>query len=165
MKTKTKLTTACIVAGAMMWLNILSHPLGISEGVQWVLILGVFIPLGLIFVYNKRLKKEKTEAVAAGTLPASKIVDHQNKGRKRLIVIWICLVPFALSFPFWLPSISGISLGRVGDFMVSIASIAMFSLIFWIQLKKLPNKPPQTPISGTPAASAPVAPPPGDADR
>ena len=58
-----------------------------------------------------------------------------------LVTVWICMVPFIMSFHFWLPSISGVSLGRVGDFLVSAATLAMVSVLFWIQLRKLPNHP------------------------
>jgi hypothetical protein len=98
----------------------------------------MWIPLGLTFFYIKKLKSEKASQVAAGILPVSKIEDDKRKARKRLIVIWICMVPFTLTTFLWMPYVSGISLGLWGDVFVSIATLATVSLIFWLQLKKLP---------------------------
>lgn len=98
----------------------------------------MWIPLGLTFFYIKKLKSEKASQVAAGILPVSKIEDDKRKARKRLIVIWICMVPFTLTTFLWMPYVSGISLGLRGDVFVSIATLAMVSVIFRIQLKKLP---------------------------
>jgi hypothetical protein len=123
----------------MSFLIIGSHLLGLSNPTQWALLILMWIPLGLTFFYIKKLKGEKASQVAAGILPASKIEDDKRKARKRLIVIWICMVPFTLTTFLWMPYVSGISLGLRGDVFVSIATLAMVSLIFWIQLKKLPD--------------------------
>jgi hypothetical protein len=132
---------AGVAINAMLWPTLFSRQLGLSEGVQWALRFGAVIPIWLIFVYNKKIKEEETKMVADGTLSARKIEDEQGKAMNRLMVIWICLVPFTMSFPFWLPRISGISLGFRGDVFVSIATLAIISLIFLIRIKKMANQP------------------------
>jgi hypothetical protein len=103
------------------------------------------------------MKEEKAEAIASGAMLPSKVVSEQIKGRRRLIVIWICMFPLTMSFPFWLPIVSGVSLGRVGDFMTALGSFLMLSLICWIQLKKMPNQSTDPTLSsGTPAARQPA---------
>ena len=59
MTTRVKLYIACYTACAMMLLNIFSKPLHIPDLLQWVLIIGVFIPLGWMFYLIKKQKQEK----------------------------------------------------------------------------------------------------------
>jgi hypothetical protein len=137
MTTRTKLNIASITTSAMMFLVIGSHLLRLSDPTQWALLILIWIPLGLVFSYTKKLKDEKAGKVAAGILPASKIEDDKRKAKKRLIVIWICMVLFTLTTFLWMRYVSGISLGLRGDVFISIATLAMVSLIFWIQLTKM----------------------------
>jgi len=142
MTTRTKLNIASFTASAMSFLIVGSHLLALPQPVHWALLILIWIPLGLIFTYTKKIKEGRAGEIAAGILPASKVEDDQRKGRKRLIVIWICMVPFTMSTPLWMPFVSGISLGLLGDVGVSIITLAMISVIFWIQLKKIPKQRP-----------------------
>ena len=54
MTTRTKHYIAINTASMMGLLNVFSKPLHISETFQWVLILGMFMPLGLTFYFIKK---------------------------------------------------------------------------------------------------------------
>lgn len=56
-KTQRKLKIAGLGAMAMVGLYILSNPLRLPGGVHWVFMIGVLVPLSLIFVYGNRLMK------------------------------------------------------------------------------------------------------------
>ncbi len=142
MTTRTKLNIASLSTSAIILLNVCSRPLGISERGQWVLIIGVWIPLALTFFYIKRLKAERTRDLASGILSVSKVADDQRRGKKRLVIVWICMIPLVLSTPFWMPKLSGIDLGVGGNVIVAMITLGVASLIFGIRLKKWPSQPP-----------------------
>ena len=68
----------------MIWLNVCSHMLGIPEWLQWVLIVGVWVPITLTFVYRGRFKRERAEAAASGSLPADTADRERKRGRMTL---------------------------------------------------------------------------------
>lgn len=139
MKTQTKLNVASLTATTVSFLIIGSHLLGFSKAVEWALFITIWIPLGFGFSYAKKLKEEQAHDVATGVVAASKIDELIIQRKRFLVRLWIAMVPLTLSFPFWLPSVTGVSLGRIGDFLVAVATFAMISAIFWVQLKKMPN--------------------------
>jgi hypothetical protein len=138
MTTRTKLNIASFTSSVMVFLNVFSHPLGISNGVQWALILGNFVPLGLLFHYNKKLKEERANKTDGAGLEAAEPTATQKKARKRFILIWVSVVAYSLTAPIWLP-ITGVSLGTRGDFLVGVTGATMVSVIFAVRLKKLSN--------------------------
>lgn len=148
MTTRTKLNLASFASYLMAFLSVFSRPLGISNGFQWTLLIGMFVPLGLIFHYNKKLKEERTDDTVRARLQASEVPATRKKIRKRLILIWVCTVGYSLAAPIWLP-ITGVSLGARGDFLIGVATAIMVSAIFAFRLKKMPNQTPQpTPSTG-----------------
>ena len=152
MTTRAKLNFASLTSSVMMLLNVFSHPLGIPSGVQWALMIGVFVPLSLIFFYAKKLKAEKASDTGRVAMPPNELSAAQKKIRKRFIVIWVCVAAYSLTAPLWLP-IAGVSLGTRGDFMIGVCTAALVSLIFAIRLRRMPNQAPlPTPMSVTPPA-------------
>jgi hypothetical protein len=137
MTTRAKLNLSVLATGALLWLNILSYPLGFARNVQLLINLVAMIPISLNFVFLRRLRAETAREVAAGRLPASTVTEALKRARRRLIALWIFLVPFVLSFPFWLPRLSGVSVGRTGDLLVSLATLAMISFIFWLMIRRM----------------------------
>ena len=81
---RTKLNLSSGLAPAMIWLNVCSPMLGIAQWLQWALIVGVWVPLGLTFVYLGRFKRESAEAVASGSLPADTADRERKRGRMTL---------------------------------------------------------------------------------
>ena len=59
MTTRTKVNIAACTAIAMMLLNVCYRLLYIPSDIQWVLIIGTYIPLGFLWRYNKLLKQEE----------------------------------------------------------------------------------------------------------
>jgi hypothetical protein len=135
--TRVKLNLSVLVTGVLIWMSILSHPLGLSSIVQLVLNLVVMVPIGLNFVFLRRLKAETARDVAAGVLPAAKVAEGRSRARKKLLALWVFMVPFVLSFPFWLPALTGVSAGRTGDVVVAFATLVVTSLIFWVMLRRM----------------------------
>ncbi len=86
MTTRAKLNIASLTASTMMMLNVFSKPLGIPQAVQWVLILGAFAPLALVFRYLKILKQEKAMASQKQPQPEEDVKSERNKAKNR--VIW-----------------------------------------------------------------------------
>lgn len=71
MTTRTKLHLAVYAYCIMTFLNVFSKPLHISDALQWVLILGSFIPLGFAIYF---LRRQKLEAKAR----AANIINLQG---------------------------------------------------------------------------------------
>jgi uncharacterized membrane protein YeaQ/YmgE (transglycosylase-associated protein family) len=142
----------------MMWLNILSKPLHISEAFQWVLIIGVFYPIALTFHYNKKLKKEKKAAMQASDGTIMFAEDSRKKRKKMLLMMMACGVIVGMLAPFWGP-ITGTTLGFRGDMIVGLITAVISCTIFGIGIARLPSKASQT-ASGdfTPPAGASGAP-------
>jgi hypothetical protein len=153
MTTAFKSGAASLATALIMWVNIFSHLLGIPESIQTILAILAFVPLGFVAFYLAKWRQERAAAIASGVLPFDRVEIDRRKGKRRLIVLWVCMFPFTLSSPFWLPAISGRSLGRLGDFVNAFVTFVVLSVIIWIQLKKKPNHVPDpTFSSGTPPA-------------
>ena len=135
MTTRTKLSITIYVWCAMTMLNVFSKPLHIPEAFQWVLIIGMFIPLGLTFYFIKRQRQEKLEPAVIA--PAAQPVDDaRQKVKKRLILMMVLGVAIGLCAPLWLP-VTGTSLGAPGDLICGIITAAVACTIFGIRLRKL----------------------------
>lgn len=142
MTARTKLTVSSTALSTLLFVNLFSRPLGISRDVQQVILLAAFIPMVLVVAYLRVAKVEGDKRIA--TIP-----DARAKARRRLITIWIVMVPFTLLYSLWLPALSGSSLGHLGDFFVSVAALLIVSLIFWMRLRTMPNPSPNpTPAPG-----------------
>src|SRR5437660_73594 len=113
----------------MMLLNVFSKPLHIPEAFQWVLMIGVFAPIGFLFYLIKVQKRQKAQAASTGKTvidPAipNPATEQQKKTKRNL---WIgmgsgCLV--GLCAPLWLP-LTGTTLGSKGDFVVGLITAAI----------------------------------------
>jgi hypothetical protein len=136
MSTRTKLQIASYTASAMILLNVFSKPLGITEAFQWVLIIGVFIPLGFLFYFvrQQKLERQAQPASAENALPL--VVDGRQNARRRLILMMVLGVAVGLSSPLWLP-LTGSTLGTRGDFVCGIITAAIACAIFGFRLKRL----------------------------
>ena len=136
MTTRTKLYITSYTACAMMMLNVFSKPLHIPEAFQWVLIIGVFIPLGLTFYYIKKQKQEKLEPSVVTESGAQPVDDVRQRIKKRLILMMVLGVLVGLCAPLWLP-VTGTTLGVRGDFICGIITAAVVCLIVGLRLRKI----------------------------
>jgi len=125
----------------MILLNVFSKPLHISEPFQWVLMIGVFIPIGLTFYFIKVQKREKAGASGTGetvtiAATADPATEQQKKTRRNLLLGMGlgCLV--GLCAPLWLP-LTGTTLGPKGDFVVGLITMAICCTIIGLRLRKL----------------------------
>ena len=115
-----------------MLLNVFSKPLGIPEVFQWVLIIGVFIPLGLTFYFIKKQKQEKL-AQPVLTEPAN---DQRKSAKMRLVYMMVLGSAFSLSSPFWMP-LTGTTLGIRRDFICGVITAVVICTIFGFRLRRL----------------------------
>jgi hypothetical protein len=136
MSTRTKLIISSYTASIMMLLNVFSKPLHIPEAFQWVLILGVFIPLGLLFYFIKKQKQEKLAPAAPGDVAPQAAVDSVKKTRKRLILLMVIGVVIGLCSPLWMP-LTGTTSGPVIDLICGLVTAAIICIIFGLRLRKL----------------------------
>jgi hypothetical protein len=136
MTTRTKLYITVYTACAMMLMNVFSKPLHIPEAFQWVLIIGVFIPLGLIFYFIKIQKQEKLKQPVSTETAARPVSDAQQGVKKRLILTMVLGVFVGLCAPLWLP-VTGTTLGTRGDFVCGIITAAVVCVIVGFRLRKL----------------------------
>src|SRR5260370_35349164 len=103
MTTRTKLYIAINTASMMGLLNVFSKPLHISETFQWVLILGMFIPLGLTFYFIKKQKQERQVQTVAAGAAAPPATDEKQKAKRRMIWIKVCGPVIHFCAHLWLP--------------------------------------------------------------
>lgn len=146
MTTRAKLSVTVYITCIMMLLNVFSKPLHIPGPFQWALIIGVFIPIGLVFYFIKVQKREK--AVASGTgetaanpatasSPAARQVTEQQKKTRQHLWLGMGLgSAVGLAAPLWLP-LTGTTLGPKGDFVVGLVTVAICCTIFGLRLRKL----------------------------
>jgi hypothetical protein len=135
MASRSKLYLAMLVASVMTWLNVLSHPLGIPFGVQLALEIGVFIPLGLVFVYNRRMRNERKVGEAQKTAAVEKPLRPSLRAGKGFLGIWVCAVLFSLAAPLWLP-ITGNDLGVRTNLLVGFITAVVVSCVFFWGLRR-----------------------------
>jgi hypothetical protein len=137
MTTRTKLYIASYTACAMMMLNVFSKPLHIPEAFQWVLIIGVFVPLGFTFYYIKRQKQEKQQpSVSADAIAAQPVDATRQSVKKRLILMMVLGALVGLCAPLWLP-VTGSTLGVRGDFICGIITAVVVCVIVGFRLRKI----------------------------
>jgi hypothetical protein len=137
MTTRTKISITIYVWSTMMLLNVFSKPLHIPEAFDWVLLIGMFIPLGLTFYYIKRQKLEKQQPSGSADAAAAQSVDATRQSvKKRLILMMVLGVLVGLCAPLWLP-VTGSSLGVRGDFICGIITAVVVCVIVGFRLRKI----------------------------
>ncbi len=136
MTTRTKLNITSYTASTMMLLNVFSKPLHIPEAFQWVLIIGVFIPLGLLFYYIKRQKQEKAEQTVVAESAVRPVDDRRQSARKRLILMMVLGILVGLCAPLWLP-VTGSTLGTRGNLICGIITAAVVCMNVGLRLRKI----------------------------
>jgi purine-cytosine permease-like protein len=136
MTTRTKLIISSYTVSIMMLLNVFSKPLHIPESIQWALIIGAFIPLGLMFHFIRKQKKEKLAPVASGNIAPQPAAESPKTIKNRLILIMAIGVVIGLCAPLWMP-LTGTTLGTVGDLVCGLITAAIVCLIFGLRLRKL----------------------------
>lgn len=136
MTTRTKLYITSYTAGTMMMLNVFSKPLHIPEVFQWVLIVGMFVPLALTFRFIKKLKQERQEQPVAGGAVTHLATDRQHSAKRALILMMVLGSVVGLCSPLWLP-ITGTSLGFRGNLTVGIITATFVCAICGFRLRKV----------------------------
>jgi peptidoglycan/LPS O-acetylase OafA/YrhL len=152
MNTRTKLIVSVYAMSAMMLLNAFSKPLHIPEVFQWVLIIGVFLPIGLMFHYNKRFKEERDREFGSQIPTTTKSLDARSQIKRRLVLMMVSGGVIGLCAPIWLP-LTGTTSGPGGDFLIGLIAAAVVCTIFGIRIARLPKQlSPPTPAIQTPTA-------------
>lgn len=141
MSTRTKLNITIYVTSTMMLLNVFSKPLHISQAFQWVLTIGVFIPIGMIFYFAKVAKREKAEGTGTGQTVTDATATNAELEEKKKIKrnLWLMMgsgCGIGLCAPLWLP-LTGTTLGPKGDFVVGLITVAICCTIVGWRLRKL----------------------------
>ena len=135
MTTRAKLNLSSGISSTMMLLIVFSKPLHIPEPIQWVLMLGVFIPLGLLFYFIKKQKQERlAPAGSVGAAPPA--AESVKKTRKRLILLMVIGVVIGLCTPFWMP-LTGTTNGPMVDLICGLVTALIVCIIFGLRLRKL----------------------------
>ncbi len=141
MSTRTKLNITIYVTSIMMLLNVFSKPLHIPEAFQWVLMIGVFIPIGMIFYLAKVAKREKAEGAGTGQTVTDATTTNAELEEKKKIKrnLWLMMgsgCGIGLCAPLWLP-LTGTTLGPKGDFVVGLITVAICCTIVGWRLRRL----------------------------
>ena len=136
MTTRTKLNISSLTSSTMLMLNVFSKPLGIPEPIQWVLIVGVFVPLGLTFYFIMKQKQEKLASAIPGNATPRPAADSPKTIKNRLIFLMAIGVVIGLCAPLWMP-LTGTTLGTVGDLICGLITAAIVAVIFGLRLRKL----------------------------
>lgn len=136
MTTRTKLSISSYTASAMILLNVFSKPLHIPEAFQWVLIIGVFVPIGFTFHFIKQQKLETRAQSASAEPPSQPVTDTRQNAKKRLIFLMVLGSAVGLCAPLWLP-FTGSTLGARGDFICGVITVAIICSILGFKLKRL----------------------------
>src|SRR4051794_35530203 len=146
MTTRTQLNITVYITSIMMLLSVFSKPLHIPEAFQWVLIIGVFVPLAFTFYLIKVQKREKAEASGTGKTVTNAATASQatvdpapeqgKKTKQRLLLMMGIGCGIGLCAPLWLP-LTGTTLGRKGDFVVGLITVAICCTLFGLRLRKV----------------------------
>jgi hypothetical protein len=133
MTTRIKLYITSYTMSAMMLLTVFSKPLHIPEAIQWVLIIGVFVPIGLMFYF---IKKQKQEKLGQPSPAEATVADGRKSVKNRLILMMVTCSLIGLCAPFWMP-VTGSGLGVRGDFICGIITVAIVCTILGLRLRKI----------------------------
>jgi len=136
MSTRAKLYITNYTASIMMILNVFSKPLRIPEPLQFVLIFGAFIPIGMMFHYNKKLKQEKLAPAATSQLAPQPTAEPSKAAKNRLLLIIAIGIAIGLCAPFWMP-LTGTTLGTTGDLICGLITAAIVCVISGLRFRKL----------------------------
>jgi len=136
MTTRTKLSITSYTVSALILLNVFAKPLHIPEAFQWVLIIGVFIPLGLMFYFIKQQKLERQTQTASTEAAVRPVTDAQQSAKRRLILMIVLGSAVGLCAPVWLP-LTGTTLGLRGDLVCGIFTAVIVCAICGFRLRRL----------------------------
>lgn len=145
MTTRTKLAITIYITSIMGLLNVFSKPLHIPQPFRWVLTIGVFIPIGLMFYFIKVQKRERANASGTGETvtnaaavrpPTANPGIEQKKIKRNLWLGMASGCAVGLCAPLWLP-LTGTTLGLKGDFVIGLITVAICCSIFGLRLRKL----------------------------
>jgi hypothetical protein len=129
----------------MMLLSVFSKPLHIPEAFQWVLIIGVFVPIGYTFYLIKVQKREKAQAsgtvtadtkAGAGMATIDSQTEQRKKTRQRLWLMMGAGSGVGLCAPLWLP-LTGTTMGPKGDFVIGLITVATCCTIVGLRFRKV----------------------------
>ena len=120
----------------MLLLNVFSNPRHIPEAFRWVLIIGVFIPLGLMFYFIKQQKLEREAQPASTEAAVQPVTDAQQSAKRRLILMMVLASITGLCAPIWLP-LTGTTLGLHGDLLCGILTAVIVCAILGFRLRRL----------------------------
>jgi hypothetical protein len=136
MTTRTKLNISSSAASIMMLLNVFSKPLHIPETIQWVLLIGFSIPLGLMFYFIKKQKKEKLAPATSGNARSQPPADSAKKKKNILLLMMAVGVVIGLAAPLWMP-LTGTTGGTVVDLICGLIAAAVVCIIIGLKVRKL----------------------------
>ena len=95
MTTRTKVNITVFTSSLMMLLTVFSKPLHIAPAIQWVLMIGAFIPIASMFYFIKKQKQEKADP------PGLTTVDSETEIRKRTQSRLILMMGLGCIRPDW----------------------------------------------------------------
>jgi hypothetical protein len=119
-----------------MLLNVFSKPLHISEPIQFALVFGAFIPLGMMIHFIKKQKQEKLAHAESGNGAPPPVAESPKKRKKRLILIMVLCVAVGLCAPLWMP-VTGTTNGPVVDLLCGLVPAVIVCVIAGLRLRKL----------------------------
>jgi hypothetical protein len=136
MTTRTKLYISSYTASALMLLNVFSKPLHIPEALQWVLLVGVFILLGLVFHFNKQQKLERQTQPASTKESVRPMSETRQSAKRQLILVMVIGSASSLCSPVWLP-LTGTTMGVLGDLVCGIIAAVVVCAVCGFRLRRL----------------------------
>jgi hypothetical protein len=136
MTTSTKLNISMGTTCAMMLLDVFSKPLHIPEAFQWILTIGVFIPIGLMYYFIKQQKREKQEQTASTGAAVGAATDRRQGIRRNLVLMMVLGSAVSLCSPLWMP-FTGTTLGPRGDFACGMITAVVLCTFCGLRLRKI----------------------------
>jgi len=126
MTTRAKINTLAVVICCLAFLNVFYQPLRIPEWLHWVFLVGIFVPLAMVFQLQRSLKKE----AGATNKSTSTAADSNNSDAARQQFVLVLALPWliGLTAPFWMPW-TGTTMGPRGDLFAGIAAAIFGTLI------------------------------------
>lgn len=136
MTTRTKLNITIYITSIIGFLNVFSKPLHIPEEIRWLLLIGIFVPIGFAFYLIKVQKREKAGASGTGKVVgniATALPDKEFQARKQRLLFltyfyFLCMVisPFAGRF-LWPDEVLWRTRNPTGRMVYYVGTVVVFA--------------------------------------
>lgn len=100
------------------------------------------LPMFLAWRFIKKFRAESAAQIQSDPVSAAKSYGRYEKAKRNFVFIWIGVIGFTLTMPWWMPTVSGVQLSFRANIAIALITATTLSIIMAIRLRTWPKPPP-----------------------